>query len=432
MVEWGEPNDSKQNFDRLSKALSTHSPDAALLVMGGKCVEWHDETMAPFNGCHSKVLPLAVLDTQNEVLIGQWYGNGLKDAFVPPLRSIDLLPKIRKLAAPLQKPKGQRPARPEGLDDIVGQSHALLATLQLIPPIAKSDVGVLIQGETGTGKELCARAVHYLSARSDKPFVAVNCGAIPVDLIENELFGHEVGAFTGATGNTCGIIGQANGGTLFLDEIDALPLGAQVKLLRFLQNREIRSLGGRKARIVDTRIVAASNSNLEELVAKGEFRQDFYYRLSVASVELPPLRNRNGDLEILANHFLSSFRRKSNHRIEGFTNEALRKMAQYHWPGNIRELEHVTERAAILCPERRIKPEHLNLPNVSSARARGTFQTEKHQVVYEFERSYLREVMITFENNISAAAKSAGKDRRAFWELLKKHDLLPISASPKI
>lgn len=231
---------------------------------------------------------------------------------------------------------------------ILGSSPQVEALKKLITRIAPTKTNVLIIGESGTGKELVARALHELSPVHDKPFIAVNCGAIPETLIESELFGHKKGSFTGAVADKPGLFEAADGGTLFLDEIGELALSMQVKLLRALQDRAIRRVGGNETIKVDARIVAATNRNLEEGVKKGTFREDLYYRLNVIMLETPPLRDRVGDVEMLAEGFLKKFSDKMNRKITGFSKEALEVILAHRWPGNIRELENIMERVATL------------------------------------------------------------------------------------
>src|ERR1041385_1155425 len=245
------------------------------------------------------------------------------------------------------------------LKQFVGQSEALLEQLNKIPAIARWDASVLVTGETGTGKEVCARAIHYLSPRANKPFVPVNCGAIPVELLENELFGHGAGAFTGAAGARDGLIREAEHGTIFLDEINCLPLLAQVKLLRFLQNKEYRPLGSTRVLTGDVRIIAASNANLETEVAPGPLRRDLYYRLNVVPIVLPPFRPRSQDIILLARHFLAQYAAKANSPASSFSAAAERKLLLYDWPGNVRELEHVIARVVILCTEEIIQEDDI-------------------------------------------------------------------------
>ena len=209
--------------------------------------------------------------------------------------------------------------------------------------LARCDATVLISGETGTGKEVCARAIHYLSPRSSKPFITVNCGAIPAELVENELFGHERGAYTDAAVAKPGLIAEAEGGTLFLDEIDCLPLLAQVKLLRFLQEKEYRPLGSVKTRAASVRVIVATNADLENALRQGRLRQDLYYRINILSLVLPPLRQRQGDILLLARHFLAKFTEEFAKPVQDFSPDVLPTLLAYPWPGNIRELEHTIE-----------------------------------------------------------------------------------------
>lgn len=231
---------------------------------------------------------------------------------------------------------------------IIGESEGVKRVLGLIQRVAATDANVLIQGESGTGKELVAQAIHYASARAEGPFVPVNCGAIPGDLLESELFGHTKGAYTGAVTAADGLIREASGGTLFLDEISELPLSLQVKLLRVLQERQVRPLGSTASYVTDTRFLAASNRDLKAEMEKGAFRPDLFYRLNVISIHVPPLRERGKDVEILAQHFVQHHSRKMGKRIRALGKDMIEFLNQYHWPGNVRELENLIERAVIL------------------------------------------------------------------------------------
>ncbi len=349
---------------------------------------------------------------------------GASEFVTPPLTAADTLPRAWRLLDQLRGRERMVDALKEkvGLKRLIGKTATFLAEIRKIPLIARCDNRVLIAGETGTGKEMCARAIHYLSPRIGKPFVPVNCGAIPHDLVENELFGHERGAFTGADRARAGLIEEAEGGTLFLDEIDCLPLMAQVKLLRFLQEKEYRRLGSVKVRHADVRVITATNRTLEEAVQKGSLRQDLYYRLNVVSIVLPPLRERREDIPFLADHFLAKYANEFHEEIKTLSAEAIQKLIFYEWPGNVRELEHTIERAVMFCKPSRISGEDIMLPGQTSA-AGESFQQAKAKIVRQFERDYIQRLLLSHNGNISKAAQAARKNRRAFWELIRKHHI---------
>jgi DNA-binding NtrC family response regulator len=243
--------------------------------------------------------------------------------------------------------------------DIIGSSTAIADVVQLGTQVANSRATVLITGESGTGKEMLARHVHRTSPRADKPFLTLHCAALPESLLESELFGHEKGAFTGATGMRQGRFEQADGGTLFLDEIGEISPSTQVKLLRFLQTREFERVGGNTTHSVDVRILAATNRDLEEEVRKGDFREDLYYRLNVINIEMPPLRVRRSDIPVLARHFIDKYARENNKDIQSVNPEVIEILESHDWPGNVRELENVIERAVVLSSNNSIEPTHL-------------------------------------------------------------------------
>jgi DNA-binding NtrC family response regulator len=298
-----------------------------------------------------------------------------------------------------------------------------LAETRKIPLLASCDGRVLILGQTGTGKELFARAIHYLSPRTTHPFVAVSCGAIPVDLLENEMFGHSKGAFTGATTSELGLISEAEGGTLFLDEVDCLPLLAQTKLLRFLQEGEYKPLGSSKSLHADVRVIAASNIDLEQAVRDRKLRHDLYYRLNIARVNLPALCDRRGDIPLLAEHFLTKYAHEFDRSARGLSETAMQKLIFYDWPGNIRELENTVERAVMLTETECIFDTEIVLPDAEISLEDESFQEIKARVITRFERTYLENLMATYHGNVSHAALAAKKNRRAFWALISKHDL---------
>jgi transcriptional regulator with PAS, ATPase and Fis domain len=310
-----------------------------------------------------------------------------------------------------------------GLDHIVGESPVFVALLKQIASIARHDVCVLILGETGTGKEVFARAIHYCSQRSGKPFIPVNCGAIPADLLENEFFGHESGAFTSANCSRRGILKEADGGTLFLDEVDCLPPFAQVKLLRFLQDGQFRPLGSGSTCSADVRVVAASNANFREILDSGRLRTDLYYRLNVVSMHLPPLREREADIVLLARYFLAKYSDKFKMPAHDFSTGALQKLLCHPWPGNVRELENVIQRAVVLAHNATIGPDDIPIGDRDRKLQDQSFQQLKAEAIDQFEQSYVRRLLSIHDGNITKAAQAAGKDRRAFWELMRKHNI---------
>jgi len=246
-----------------------------------------------------------------------------------------------------------------GMGKIIGKNEKVIEVLKLVQKVAVSDTSVLLQGESGTGKELFARAIHDLSPRRNKAFIAINCAAIPRELLENELFGSERGAYTGSVARKIGKFEIADGGTIFLDEIGDMDIALQAKLLRVLQEKTVERLGGTKTTKVDTRVIAASNSDLKEMIDQKQFRDDLYYRLSVFPITIPPLRDRRDDIPELAEHFITRYCREMNKKPKTLSKEALALMEKYHWPGNVRELENSIERAIILCEGKKIGPEHM-------------------------------------------------------------------------
>lgn len=317
--------------------------------------------------------------------------------------------------------------------NLIGRSPAFLDAMGRIRRLVRCDATVLIEGETGTGKELVARAIHYLGPRADRPFVPINCGALPDQLVENELFGHERGAYTDARGSSLGAIGEAAGGTLFLDEVEALSPKAQAALLRFLQDRQYRPLGGQQTRCSDARVVAASNADLRELCERRAFRADLFFRLEILSVALPPLRARTGDLEDLANHFIERYCQQYASGLLSLDPRSLPAMRAYGWPGNVRELENLVHRAVLMADG----PQLLLEPALTSVREEtqfplgdaevldieSGFAAAKARVIDTFERAYLTRLMLETKGNVTQAARRASKERRALGKLLKKHGI---------
>jgi DNA-binding NtrC family response regulator len=307
--------------------------------------------------------------------------------------------------------------------NMIGQAPSFLQALSLIRRIAKYEATVLISGETGTGKELAARAIHYLSETSDGPFVPVNCGGIPDELFENELFGHTRGAYTDAKGKQCGYVEQANGGTLFLDEIDALSLKSQTTLLRLLQDQFYKPLGSEKLRHANIRIVAATNANLLAMVNAQQFRQDLLFRLDVLSIELPALRHRAGDAARLAEYFITKFSREYGKAPRPLHPLFLSWIQDHSWPGNIRELENTILRAFLLSDGKFVSHSDEHEEESVGTMSLGRFNEQKARAIAGFERQYLERLLIQAEGNISLAAKLAGKERRALGKLLQKHGI---------
>ena len=348
---------------------------------------------------------------------------GATDFITPPLKNMEILPRLWRLLEHQheQNTLTFRLKKKLGLKQLVGESLLFLDEIKKIPTIAKCDANVLISGETGTGKELCARAIHYLSPRAGKPFIPFNCGTIPTELMENELFGHVQGAFTGASTTQPGLIGAADGGTMFLDDIDGLPATSQAKLLRFLQEKEYRQLGSAKMFQADVRVIAATNIQLEAAVDAGKLRQDLYYRLNVLPLTLPALRDRREDVPLLAGHFLNKYAVAFKKNITGFTSGAMKMLMFYDWPGNVRELEHMVERSVLFCEHTVIRGNDIILPHQKKPACKASFKEAKAIVINEFERNYLEKLLIAYQGNITRAARDAQKNRRAFWQLIRKH-----------
>lgn len=317
-------------------------------------------------------------------------------------------------------------------NSLIGSSSAFKQMLSLIEKISKLRAPVLIEGETGTGKELAARAIHYGGYRRDHPFVPVNCGAFPEGLIESELFGHVRGAFTDARADLPGLVESAAGGSLFLDEIDALTSKAQVALLRFMQDGSYRPIGSRFERRVDCRVIAATNADLDHLSGSGSFRPDLLYRLRILQLKLPPLRDRGQDSLLLARAFFSRCQQENECLVTELDESTCDWFHRYEWPGNVRELEGLVYRQAMICdePTLRLAPPDLHCGERRIGRDRRlvnccgeSYSTAKAMVLEQFDRQYLTALMDQSSGNITRAAKVAGKERRTFGKLLKKHGL---------
>jgi two-component system response regulator GlrR len=304
--------------------------------------------------------------------------------------------------------------------NLIGSNARFLEQCDRLESYAGCNATVLILGETGTGKEIFAQALHYISTRAAHPWIAVNCGAIPHDLIEDELFGHVRGAYTTALTSRVGLVKEAEGGSLFLDDVDCLPLAAQTKLLRFLQEREFRAVGSNARQRADVRVIAASNRDLAQWVARGEFRQDLYFRLNVLPIALPALRERRDDIPALAQHFVRQFARELDRPVQGLAPGALQRMLLYDWPGNVRELQHVLERGVLLAKGPLLEAQDVDCGRPADCET-ASFRSMKARVIEDFERGYIELLLRANGGNVTHAARAAGKNRRAFFELMRKH-----------
>jgi DNA-binding NtrC family response regulator len=318
--------------------------------------------------------------------------------------------------------------RPYTFDDFLGESPAMQQVYSVIDRIAVSSVDVLVTGETGTGKELVARAIHKRSRRSTGPFVPVDCGAIPDALIESELFGHERGAFTGAESRRMGLVEFADGGTLFLDEVGELPLPLQAKLLRVLQERRVRRVGARQENAVDVRVVAATARNIDQMVERGEFRRDLFYRINVVRIDLPPLRDRGDDVGLLAEFFANRAAQEMGKTVTGLSIDAYQVLKNYHWPGNVRELQNAVRRAVAMT--RSATPDVEDLPDEivaaagrsgPAAEGDGGYFAKRAEHVARFEKQYLTDLLSRHHGDVSAAAREAKLPRGTLYRLMKSH-----------
>lgn len=314
--------------------------------------------------------------------------------------------------------------------NLFGESAQFRAAVDVAAKLSSCDVTALIQGETGTGKELIARAMHYLGRRADGPFVPVNCGALPESLVESELFGHARGAYTDAREAHSGLIAQAQGGTLFLDEVETMSQPTQVKLLRFLQDLQYRPVGSSIVRTADVRVIAATNAHLEQLVARGAWRGDLLFRLQVVPLEIPPLRARGRDVLLLARHFSARFAERYATATRELCAQSVPWLLSYDWPGNVRELENLVHREFLLQPGPLLR---LGPGIASERRGAATprtlteqpFREAKANFIRQFERAYLEELLGRVRGNLSAASRLCGKERRDLSRLVRKHGLLP-------
>lgn len=353
---------------------------------------------------------------------------GAYDYVTKPFVNEDLLQTIKNALRQRELFQENRSLRREldkhySFSEIIGNSASLQAVFRLIEKVASTTANILIQGESGTGKELVARAIHFQSQRSGKPFVAINCGALPESLLESELFGHTKGSFTGATSDKKGLFRAADGGTLFLDEVGEIPIPLQVKLLRALQEHEVTPIGATVPIKFDARIVAATNRNLEEEVAKGNFREDLFYRLNVIEVFLPPLRERREDIPLLVKHFIGKIANEQNSSEKTVTKDAMSALINYHWQGNIRELQNAVERAFILSGN---EIDLESLPPKVRGNSNHGFEIRDpdglNPTLEEVERRYVLEILKNVNQDKSLAANILGIDLSTLYRKLKRYD----------
>ncbi|RMD89116.1 MAG: PEP-CTERM-box response regulator transcription factor [Calditrichaeota bacterium] len=349
---------------------------------------------------------------------------GAYDYYRKPIE-LQELRVILKRALQLQKLEMQLKMKAfedeNGISDgeLIGKCPKMLEIYDIIKRTSHTDATILITGESGTGKELVAKAIHLQSPRKDYPFIVINCGAIPDNLLESELFGHEKGAYTGAHIQRKGKFELANKGTIFLDEIGELSVALQVKLLRFLQDHEIERIGGREPIELDVRIIAATNRDLEAEVEAGNFRADLYYRLSVITINMPPLRERGEDIMTLAKHFFKKFNYEYQKNLLGFSVAAEKIIMEYSWPGNVRELENKIKRAVIMAKDSFIMPEDLNLTKQFDTRPRRSLK----EAVEAFEEKFIQDALIRNRGNVSRTAKELGVNRTTFYDMLHKYNI---------
>ena len=392
-----KPDEAKVGMDLLWKILEIDSGTKVIVVTG--------------NG-----------DSENAV---KAIGRGAWDYYHKPIKT-DVLKVMLNRAfhvRTLERENLKQQEKLEGrgkFDELIGGSEEMNEIYAKIRKVASSDVSVLITGESGTGKELIARSIHNQSARRKKPFIAINCGAIPETLLEAELFGHEKGAYTGAHVQRKGKVEYANGGTLFLDEIGELPPLLQVKLLRFLQERSVERIGGREIIDVDVRIIAATQKNLEKALSTGEFREDLFYRLAVVNIHVPPLRDRGNDILLLADYCMRKTCQELRRPLAKFNQTSIQALLNYDWPGNVRELENRIKRAVVMGEGKIIKAEDLELPGIEQFKRESQLLKDVRDSV---ERDFILEALVSNNWNVARTAEKIGVTRPTLYDLIKKHNL---------
>jgi two-component system response regulator GlrR len=405
--------------ERALAILSASTPQVVVtdLRMGGM------DGMALFDQVHrsNPVLPVIILTAHgtipDAVAATQ---RGVFGYLTKPFDGKDLVTQVTR-AATLSAPAPIDEPADDWKSGIVTRNPEFETVLARAKLVSSGDASVMIRGESGTGKELLAQAIHRASPRRDKPFMAINCGAIPEALLESELFGHVKGAFTGAARDHEGLFQSANGGTVFLDEIGDMPVPLQVKLLRVLQERTVRPVGATQSSPVDVRIVSATHRDLEAAIRDTQFREDLYYRLNVVSFTLPPLRDRREDVPLLAGHFLTQIAKKYGKTVNAFSADALQSLVKYDWPGNVRELVNVVEQVVALTTSAVVSPALVE----SALRIQATELDSFEQARGQFERDYLARLLKMTSGNVTHAARLAKRNRTEFYKLLHRHHLEP-------
>jgi two-component system NtrC family response regulator len=428
-MKWamGEDYDVILAEDRLSaiETFRTHRPSVALLDLGLPPHPGNPQegmaTLSALLGLDSMAKIIIITGQGERANALQAIGAGAYDFLNKPVEMDVLKTLVKRAAHVVQLEREYRsasgkPDTADAFEGMIGSSPAMREVFNSIRKVAPSDAPVLILGESGTGKEMAALAIHHRSPKKNGPFVAINCGAIPETLLESELFGHEKGAFTGAHAQRIGRIESAAGGTLFLDEMGELPLALQVKLLRFLQEKSIERVGGRKEIQIDARIVAATNVDLAKAVAAGKFREDLYYRLAVVVIKLPAFRSRENDIRLLAHAFLKRFATQGNKPNLAFEPDALKAIERHNWPGNVRELENRIKRAVIMSDHNRISARDLELVEVSGSASPTNLREARESLEREMVQSALRK----HGGKITSAAVELGVSRPTLYELMDK------------
>lgn len=369
---------------------------------------------------------ISVLPVISSSVLSEGLAAGLVDSqdfLITPLRDAEVSIRVKRLAGNDRQSNVPTDLEARAFAQLIGEDPGFLALKRKIPSVARFESTVLLTGETGTGKERFARALHYSSRRAGNPFLAVNCGAIPEELFESELYGHKRGAFTGAFSERPGLIAEAENGTLFLDEIETLSLSGQVKLLRFLQDQTYYSVGSARPKQANVWILASTNMELPRKIQEGTFREDLYYRLAVISLALPALRERRSDIPLLAAHFWRLYSARAGRANNELSPEIIDALRGHSWPGNVRELENVVQQLAVLSESDDLRPEDLPIPRAGPSKSRVSFSEMKARIIEEFERSYLTDLLRSHRGNVTRAAREAGKDRRALGRLIKKYQI---------